>query len=250
MVRPELTLYLTPQTLSQGWESLPNGIQLLADVDTTLREWWPRIFGYHLLKMGAMGSELTTDMCKINHSVSLYAHHGADVIADFSQLPFNSASIDAVLMPLILEFQADPYRILREADRVLISGGYLIICGINPFSCAYLGKLFPKYQQRWPWQGRFFMPARVRDWLGLLGYQLVHDSRVGFYPFLPDWQMPHVCGQWQRKILPRTGLLYVMVARKIEAPFTPIVPKNRQPVRGWQPAATGGFSGRDLRRKP
>ncbi|KFZ37268.1 methyltransferase type 11 [Shewanella mangrovi] len=237
----------TTESLWQGWEALPNGPQLLAEVDNALEEWWPRIFGYHLLKLGALSLEMTSSASKINHTFTLFPDHRADVVADFDQLPLKSCSVDAVLMPLLLEFEQDPYRILREVDRVLVSGGYLVICGINPFSSAYTGKLFPQYQNRWPWYGRFFMPARVKDWLGLLGYQLVADERLGFHSFLPDWNYPRLCRQWQQRLLPGTGSLYLFIARKLDTPLTPIAPKNKKRVAGWQPAATGGFSGRNMK---
>ncbi|WP_417760639.1 class I SAM-dependent methyltransferase [Shewanella sp.] len=237
----------TTELLWQDWENLPNGVQLLAEVDESLAPWWPRIFGYHLLQLGPMSLSLDLQQCKVNHSFSLFPEQRADVIADFDALPLQSASIDAVVMPLLLEFENDPYRILREVDRVLVSGGYIVICGINPFSSAYLGKLFPKRQNSWPWNGRFFMPARVLDWLGLLGYQLVHDERIGFHAFLSDWDYPQICRQWQQKVLPRTGALYVMVARKLDSPLTPLPQKKKKAVTGWQPAPSGGFSGRHLK---
>lgn len=239
-------MLVTTELLRQDWEVLPSGLQLLEEVDASLAPWWPRIFGYHLLQLGPMSLSLDTQQCKVNHRFSLFPDHRADVVADFAALPLQSASIDVVTMPLLLEFETDPYRILREVDRVLVSGGYLVICGINPFSSAYMGKLLPKYQNCWPWQGRFFMPARVRDWLGLLGYQLVHDERIGFHSFMPHWNYPQWCRRWQQRILPQTGDLYVMVARKLDSPLTPIAPKKKKRITGWQPAPTGGFSGRNL----
>lgn len=59
-------------------------------------------------------------------------------------------------MSMLLEFETDPYKLLRETDRVLISGGYLFIIGFNPLSPAFMGKLLPRYQQKLPWSGRFY----------------------------------------------------------------------------------------------
>ncbi|MCL1076108.1 class I SAM-dependent methyltransferase [Shewanella dokdonensis] len=235
---------MSPDPHGSNWDALPGGQQLRNDLQQSLAYWWPRIFGYHLLQLGPLSAEVDSSQCAVKHQFSVYPAHGATLQGEYWQLPLKSASIDAVAMHLLLESEQDPYRILREVDRVLVSGGYLIISGINPFSSAYLGKLLPKYQQRWPWNGCFFMPARVRDWLGLLGYQLVDDQRLCYHAFMPDWDFPLLMRQWQHRWLPGTGAVYLLVARKLEAPLTPVANRQRKRVRGWQPAATAGYSGR------
>ncbi|MFQ6372411.1 class I SAM-dependent methyltransferase [Shewanella sp. YIC-542] len=225
------------------WDALPGGAGLRQDLEQSLAQWWPRIFGYHLLQLGPLSADFNSNDCGIAHRFSVYPGTGASLQGDYCQLPLQCASVDAVTMHLLLEFESNPYRILREVDRVLISGGYLVISGINPFSCACLGKLLPGYQQRWPWNGHFFMPARVRDWLGLLGYQLVHDERLCYHAFMPDWDLPMLCRQWQHRWLPGTGAVYLLVARKLEAPLTPLSNRQRKKVGSWRPAATAGCSG-------
>ena len=58
----------------------------------------------------------------------------ADIRARPTQLPIVSDSIDAVLLPHILEFATDPYAIVREADRVLVGEGRLLVLGFRPWS--------------------------------------------------------------------------------------------------------------------
>ncbi|MDF0535896.1 class I SAM-dependent methyltransferase [Shewanella sp. A32] len=235
---------MAPALQGPAWEAIPGGLQLRNDLEQSLAYWWPRIFGYYLLQLGPLSADLDSSKCAVQHQFSIFPQHGASLQGEYTQLPLKSASVDAVAMHLLLEFEQDPYRLLREVDRVLVSGGYLIISGINPFSCAYMGKLFPKYQQQWPWTGSFFMPARVRDWLGLLGYQLVHDERLCYHSFMPEWDFPALLRQWQYRWLPGTGAVYLLVARKLEAPLTPVANRQRKRVRGWQPAPTAGYSGR------
>ncbi|BCV45007.1 class I SAM-dependent methyltransferase [Shewanella algae] len=239
---------LSSESRPSSWDSLPAGETIKRELESKLAYWWPRVFGYHLLRLGALSRELEIKNCPVGHQFSLYPGKGASIVADFASLPLAPASIDAVVMNLVLEFEANPYRILREADRVLVSGGYLFIVGINPFSCAFFGKLLPRFQQALPWSGHFFMPARVKDWLGLLGYQLVHDERLLYHSLLSEAAPLRIWHHWQQKWLPGTGSLYLLVARKLDSPLTPLGDKRRQRIPGWQPTPTPGFSGRQLER--
>lgn len=227
----------------EQWSDLPNGEALQQAVAKQLEDWWPRVFGYHLLKLGPLSAELSSMASPVAHHFSLSPSKGASIEGDFCHLPLQNAAIDAVVMSLLLEFEPDPYRILRETDRVLIAGGYLFIVGFNPLSSVFLGKLWPKYQDCLPWNGRFFMPSRVRDWLGLLGYQVVGDERLVYHPLMGDFNQGKIFQQSLASWLPSAGSLYLIVARKLESPLTPIRDKRKVRQTNWTTAPTAGRSG-------
>jgi ubiquinone/menaquinone biosynthesis C-methylase UbiE len=56
------------------------------------------------------------------------------VWCDLLDLPFEAQSVDLIVMPHTLEFTRDPHRLLREAERVLMPEGQLIILGFNSLS--------------------------------------------------------------------------------------------------------------------
>ncbi|QYJ77472.1 methyltransferase domain-containing protein [Shewanella acanthi] len=226
------------------WEDLPNGAALQQVVAEKLSDWWPRMFGYHLLKMGPLGAQLSSMESPVAHHFSLCHELNASLIGDYCHLPLQNGVIDAVVMSLLLEFEADPYRILRETDRVLIAGGYLVIVGFNPLSPVFIGKLWPKYQEQLPWCGRFFMPSRVRDWLGLLGYQVVSDERLVYHPLIGEFNEGRFMQQTLASWLPSTGSLYLIVARKLESPLTPVRDKRKIIQPNWSTAPTAGRAGR------
>ena len=58
----------------------------------------------------------------------------ADIAARLSQLPIANGAVDAVVLPHTLEFETDPYAVVREADRVLAGEGQLLVLGFRPFS--------------------------------------------------------------------------------------------------------------------
>ncbi|QSX31578.1 methyltransferase domain-containing protein [Shewanella cyperi] len=226
------------------WQQLPAQPMLQHAVERALSAWWPRVFGYHLLKLGPLSSHLDSRACTIAHQIRIHPGDNAGLVADYGQLPLKNACIDAVLMNMLLEFEPNPYQILRETDRVLISGGYLFIIGFNPLSTAFMGKLLPRYREQLPWCGHFFLPSRIRDWLGLLGYQVLADERFFYHPLIGS---PDRFGFWQESLeawLPGAGSLYMLVARKLDSPLTPIMEKRRVRQPKWSTATTAGRAGR------
>jgi SAM-dependent methyltransferase len=88
-------------------------------------------------------------------------------------LPIATDSVDVVVMPHVLEFEADPHQVLREVERVLIGEGHVIIFGLNPWSWWGLWRMLLAWRGEPPWSGRFFTSARVKDWMRLLGFEIV-----------------------------------------------------------------------------
>ncbi len=58
----------------------------------------------------------------------------ASVISLPEQLPFDSDSLDLLVLPHTLEMASDQHMVLREAQRVLMPEGRLVIAGFNPWS--------------------------------------------------------------------------------------------------------------------
>ncbi|PKG59278.1 methyltransferase type 11 [Shewanella sp. Choline-02u-19] len=225
------------------WSELPNGAVIRESIEEALFPWWPRVFGYYMLSLGPLSAKLDKTGVGVSCQYSLFDEPEADIVADYSQLPIQNACVDAVVMNFLLEFEADPYRLLREVDRVLISGGYLIIVGFNPLSSMFLGKVLPKHQQEIPWNGRFFMPSRVKDWLGLLGYQVVADERLLHHHLLNEVKSDSIWSHALKSWLPSTGSLYVLVARKLETPLTPMRSKRKVKQPNWSTAPSAGRTG-------
>jgi SAM-dependent methyltransferase len=104
------------------------------------------------------------------------------VWCDLLDLPFEAQSVDLLVMPHTLEFTSDPHRLLREAERVLMPEGQLIILGFNSLS------LWGARQSVGKMTGRPFVPesvdliafTRLKDWIKLLGFDL-ERGRFGCY---------------------------------------------------------------------
>lgn len=206
-----------------------------------MRPWLERMFGYHLLKLGELSGAIDTTASPIKHQICV-AEQGetAGVIADIDELPFAKNTVDGCILNHCLEYYSDPHHILREARRCLIPGGYLLLTGFNPFSLCGIARIAPFSQQKLPWSGRFFTPARVKDWLNLLGFEIVADERF-IYSSLARGKRLSRFEQWQSfcgHYFKPMGSVYMLVAKKRVAPLTPIKPKwHAKP--SFQPAIKG-----------
>lgn len=208
-----------------SWSQLKNGDWMVESIQTRVDEWCPKLFGYHMLKLGGLSCEVTSCNCNISHQVNLdesnVLHH---VVADSYELPFLEKSFDAVLMMHQLDYASDPHRLLREVDRVMVDDGYLILTGFNPWSFTGLTSFLPWRRNSLPWSGRMFTPNRIKDWLGLLNYQVVYCDKYALFPM----QRRQAFWTWIESSLgdygSSLGSLYFIVARKRTYPLKPIKP--------------------------
>jgi SAM-dependent methyltransferase len=164
---------------TSDWLASSLGRQLLQAESELLRGLLDDVFGLELLQLGTWGaSRKLLSTCRTRRQTLIApARNGTsgcevDVVAELAQLPVQSATVDAVLLPHTLEFAADPHAIVREADRVLHGEGQLIVLGFRPVSlwglrAAAAREGFP------PGLRQMLGPGRVRDWLKLLGYEVV-----------------------------------------------------------------------------
>ena len=226
-----------------GWHAFRQGGALAAAINQQLVPWWQQIFGYYLLQVGNLSCQLDTTSARLRHhiSVSPSPEIGPMLLAEPDALPIQSASIDAVLLSHCLEFQADPHHVIREAHRVLMADGYLLVTGFNPYSLLGACQFLPWLKRELPWQGHFFSASRIKDWLHLVGFEVLSEERF-FASAMVATEFR--AGRWQRfseRYLNYFAANYMLVARKRELPLTPIRPKW-QVQRGYP--ATQGISAR------
>jgi len=166
------------------WGILPWGEQGRVALEQQLLPWWPRLFGFHLLKIGQLSSQIDSSSCPIAHQVNVGPESATmQVIADVYQLPFAAKSIDACLLAHTLGYTQDPHRLLREVDRVLIDDGWLVLSGFNPFSLYGAAKLLPIVRRKPAYASRVFSQMRLLDWLNLLNYEILYQTRFQVLPW-------------------------------------------------------------------
>jgi SAM-dependent methyltransferase len=221
------------------WHDFAGGQWLMEQEQNLLDQYLPTVFGYHLLKLGILSSQLNCHASTIRHQVNLaQAGKLIGVQADLDALPFQESSIDVCLLSHCLDFSADPHQILREVERVLTGDGYVVISGFNPVSLIGLRRYFPYRRRDAPWGCRMFTPGRVKDWLHLLGFEVVADERFGFNGFVSERVMPAWLERRALRYCRAGASVYFMVARKRRTPLTPV--RKRWHVKRSLPAPMAG----------
>ncbi|SDZ77155.1 class I SAM-dependent methyltransferase [Microbulbifer marinus] len=199
------------------WFSSGLGEEILSQQLALTQPLVEKLFGYHLMQAGVTSAVDFAACSRINHRFRLSAcpeQEGAALV-EFEQLPLPSESIDVVLLHHLLDFAGHPHQILREAARVLIPGGHLLLIGFNPFSLLGLSRLLfssSAYQR-----GNQLRAARVADWMNLLDLQANTVER-GFFR-LPLQQRELLAKtSWMERLGARWSLpwggFYIIVARK------------------------------------
>ena len=138
------------------------------------------VFGYNALQLGLPEMDLL-QASRIPLKVHAHRSPGSELRTDFHDLPLAGNSIDLVVMPHVLEFHEHPHQILREVNRVLMPEGHLVLACFNPWSLWGIRRAFARSSE-FPWQGRFINLPRVKDWLGLLGFEIIAGQMSCYAP--------------------------------------------------------------------
>ncbi len=197
------------------------------------------LFGFNALQMG----ELPLDLLRNSRIPNRYQSSTFKIAAlnnhlycedDF--LPFADMSLDLLLLPHRLEFSERPHQVLREAARVMMPEGHLLISGFNSISTWGIKAGFKKIlatQNTFPWNGQFIALTRMKDWLALLGFEIALVEMCCHVP-------PFEQARWQKrcafmdeigeKYCAMLGGVYFIVAKKRVAGMTSLKPNWKKPV--------------------
>jgi len=207
------------------WDELAQGEWVQSQVQEAIAPWLRRVFGYHMLKIGSLSLQLDTSNCSIRHQIGLAPERGADVIAEPARLPFQESCIDVCVLALSLNFHHNPHQLLREVNRVTVSGGHIIIVGLNPYSPLGLASLNPQLSHKYPYNGRFFSQSRIKDWLAVLGYKVVAQQKLVYSSLLMRPDRTRYLQSLLGSNIPGFGSFYCIMAKKLVRPLTPVKPR-------------------------
>lgn len=150
------------------------------------------------------------------------------VLTDFTALPFRDNSIDVIFLHHCLEFHPAPHSVLREASRVLLPSGALIVLAFNPYSIWGIRRLLWGWRSSEVLKWKPITQGRVEDWLTLLDYRVERKERC-MYRWPIQWKkalesLAFLEGLSRLPWLPGAGV-HITMARKQVAGLTPLRPK-------------------------
>jgi SAM-dependent methyltransferase len=226
---------LSRVTSLRQWYRSPLG-SLLAEAELeALGGELPTLFGYHLMVIDPPWEHCRLKDSRIPHhviqSVEPLTRRDAGLGGFTEDWPIMSDTIDAIVLPHTLELTNDPHQVLREADRSLIPDGHLVILGFNPRSLWGIRRVLTPRRQHMPWDSRFLSMNRIKDWLGLLGFDTLHCHYLFQRPPIQNRRLLeklHLHGPsigYGRKYLSAS---YILVARKRTFVMTPLSEIHRQ----------------------
>ena len=198
------------------------------------------VFGYNALQVGIPGLDLLRANRMpfkayagpvLQNGAAACAGAGATVLACAEALPFDTQSIDLLVLPHGLETTDYPHEVLREVERVLVHEGRVVITGFNPWSLWGV-------RNRLPWMPEWLPQApgaqvslhRLKDWFKLLSLDL---DRGHFGCYVPAFRsnkwigrfsfLEHAGDRWW----PVCGAVYMVSAVKRAAGMRLISPPWR-----------------------
>lgn len=187
------------------------------------------IFGYHSLQLGVpmlhalRHNRMPHQWVAVPHPdlnrecAACQAPESIQLCCLPEALPFTEASLDLLVMPHTLEMCQDPHAALREAVRVLVPEGRLLLFGLNPYSLWGIQHGLERAQTPHlnAWKGLPYW--RVRDWLQVLAMDVVaadfgcHAPAVETAAWLERWRWMDKLGN---KAWPVLGGAYCVLAVK------------------------------------
>ena len=229
---PELLL-----SLLQQWFDGEAGQLMLKRQQALINEAIAASFGYHLLQLSV---DPRLQLCTNSRVQNNYQSHplasSGHMRSAFDQLPFDSESLDVVLVHHVQEYVSNPHTLLREIQRVIIPHGHLIIIGFNPWSALGLYAQFARFLPDSIWQNHRLSSCRLKDWISLLGFE-TQCCHFGYHS--PAWlersdkpALKRFLKQWP------LGGFYMISAIKQQAGMLPIKPswkRARDPFAGLSP---------------
>ncbi|MEN9597039.1 MAG: hypothetical protein RL236_1473 [Pseudomonadota bacterium] len=91
-------------------------------------------------------------------------------------LPIQSNSVDMIIVPHLLEFDAARFQTFRELERILKPEGILLVMNLNPWSLWVRYQFLLDKRLANSWRGHFISRSRLFDWLKLLNFEVTNKT--------------------------------------------------------------------------
>jgi SAM-dependent methyltransferase len=209
----------TTATPAQDWFTTPLGSALLGVESQAVAAALEQVFGFQCLQVGRWGPPgLFLGHARTQRSALIAAEvdGGGNVRSRAAELAVQADSVDAVLLPHTLECEPEPHEVLREVGRILVGEGHLVVLGFEPLGPWAMRQRLARHAFV-PGVRRTLAERRLRDWLQLLGFEVLEVRRYLFAPPLARLQSGSTEALFTtlgRRLWPRLSGAYLLKARK------------------------------------
>lgn len=207
-----------------AWYQTDAGQHFSVEIKTALTPMLRELFGYTAIQLGHYPPDTNLLAESRVNTNWLAGEKGDDVDCRPEQTPFASDAIDLLIMPHTLELSRDPHAVLREVDRMLVPEGHVIIVGLNPWTAWGIWQRL-RYRRAYP----FYTLGRIRDWLGLLGFECLGEQSCHIsmleIPLPARLENSQLIKKLSRKTAKIIAGGYVVLAKKKVTTMMPIKPR-------------------------
>ena len=198
----QLTLYM-PTRNAVEWFNTCLGQYLLEREQNYYDQAVANVFGYNAMQIGFPQYHfLRANRMPLQFCVAGEAGSAVRAAPDF--LPIETNSIDLVLLPHVLEFSSNPHQILREVQRVLMPEGHVIVWWLQPPEPLGRAGTFRdvlRSRRQFSVAGQFHRPARLKDWLTLLDFEITEDRLCCYTPPFSQEKWLNRFISWRRRVI-------------------------------------------------
>ncbi|SFB85594.1 Methyltransferase domain-containing protein [Marinospirillum celere] len=236
------------QQVWQAWQTFwasTLGQEVLATETRMLKPLLENARGYHLLLLGSLPGEAILKDAGIRHHLEWrpsleVAEKDSCLIADPAALPLPDDSMDLVILQHSLELFARPHALLKEAARVTLAKGELILIGFNPVSLWGLARMLPAFMQAEPLrnlkQADLISQAKLADWLEFLDLKKESEQQLFHRPPCNRLRIQQKLRSWDERLdnkdWPLAGIYLLRIKKRIGSPLRPIPAWKKT---GWLP---------------
>ncbi len=246
----------------ESWFASPLGQRVLQQQQQYLDHLLEDMFGYHLMQLSVINNVCLFSQSPTSHQFRVNAKipenlsdrevadsqnsktSNINAVAAFENLPIDSDSIDVALLHHALDYSPTPHQLLREAARVIIPNGHIILVGFNPHS--FFGVTHPLacfLSNSRAYRHHHLRIGRLQDWFKVLELELVYSQR-GYYGLPVDRHHFPILESVAQKICPSLGGFYILVVRKNVTPMTMIKTqwKKKRVLPKWRTSTVSSSS--------
>ena len=121
------------------WFQSALGRSLLADQRHNIELKIQTLFGFHQAELAVSHRVPVGNPSSLGHKFYILPEWEQDlpdntIISSSDEIALESDMVDLVIMHHSLDYSDNPHQTLREASRILKSGGHLMLIGFNPLS--------------------------------------------------------------------------------------------------------------------
>ncbi|HSX20701.1 MAG TPA: methyltransferase domain-containing protein [Gammaproteobacteria bacterium] len=218
----------------RAWCEQPVGKRFISLECEKINSIIPTLYGYDAVLIGEANFAACMQQSKIKNQYQVNddmnfvpADPRGLACSRRDRLAIGTGLMDVVYLAHSLEFAANPHEVLREAYRILRADGHLLISMFNPYSLWGAWGQIAKHSSEVPWRANFMSGAKLKDWLALLGFDIMQINYFGFNLPLNKSNYSTKLSMFERygqKLDLPFGAAYLVEAAKRVIPLTPAAP--------------------------